>query len=1026
MSPTFSIVVTAYNNVAYLPGCLDSIARQSYPSWECVIVNDASPDDTLAVAQRYARGDERFRVLSLPKNRGLHLARRAGIEVCEKDYTIFLDADDELSPDALEGLVCAIGDGCPDMVHFGIEVVPSGVSDEDCRAFEENVNAPLERMSGAEACHAIFDADGGYAQDWRVTQRAYRTEFCREAFLAMAEERLERAEDCYELLVLAHRASEQITVNDVRALRYFYGRGVTGTSAIEAATFSSFCRQFRACVDAMKRYAEKCADEAVSQHVAGATSKLLDLLMNDWLRRVDDSDKAEAARAAVDAFGAGEIAAQVMRLVRDRAYAALTTGEPFESVSVAAQWFRLADELADGAPELPERFARYRHEARSHLYDIEENAPAREAAADDIHPVSEHDYNDQRIRIFVTTHKEVNRFHSDILQPVQVGLARPRMRFPWALQDDTGDNIAEKNAMYCELTTQYWAWKNVDAEYYGFCHYRRYFDFVDRRHDENVYGEVMDARIDWDSQKRYGLDDATMASVIEGWDVITTGVNDMSAFPERYANPLDHYARAPHLNLADLTRTMDIVCKMYPEYAEDVRAFLGGHRACFCNMFIMRRDLFHRYCAWMFPVLERFMEDWDCSTYSHEGLRTPGHLSERLLNVFLIHERRVNVELRWKELQCVHFENPEPLRRPALEPLAAAGRPVIPVVFAADNNYVPMLTTTIFSMLENASPERFFDVVILEKDISGHNQRLMSSFFSRFKNAALRFVNVRDILRSYDLRTSNAHISVETYYRFLIQEVLPGYDKVLYLDSDLIVRGDAAELFDTELGDNYLAAAIDIDYLGNLNMTGGERLRYSDEVLGLGDPYTYFQAGVLVLNTRELRGLHSVAEWLELAAEPKYIYDDQDILNAQCQGHVVFLDNAWNVMNDCGGRIARVFSFAPADVYDHYLTAYSDPKIVHYAGFEKPWKYGMCDLSELYWEYARKTPLYEKLMALASTQPLPEPAPAPEPAPEPVALLPERAVGERSLLRVLDPVLPLGSRRREVLKSVGRALRGRS
>ena len=1021
----FSIVVTAYNNVAYLPGCLDSVRAQTIASWECVVVDDASPDDTGKVAARYADADERFRVLSLSENRGLHLARRAGVEQCRGEYVIFLDADDELSPSALEDLVSAMGESRPDMVHFGIEVVSSGVSEADCKAFAANVNRPLEAVSGDELCHLVFDGDGGYVQDWRVTQRAYRTELAREAFLAMTDERLERAEDCYEFLVLADHAHEQVTVNDVRALRYFYGRGVTGTSLVGADVFARFCEQFRACVDAMRDYASSRSDASVDARVKGATEKLLDLLMNDWLRRVGDDEKSAAAQEAVKAFGAGVIAAQIMRLVRDAAYDALSTGRSLGEAGPLSLWFHIAECLADEAESLPESYGSLRADARTHLYDLEEYAPALPVEVDVIHPASERDYAAQPIRIFVTTHKEVNRFHSDILQPVQVGFARPRKRFPWALQDDAGENISDRNAMYCELTTQYWAWKNVDAEYYGFCHYRRYFDFTSDWHEENPYGEVMDNFIDWDSQKRYGLDDKTMASVIEGCDVITTGVNDMSAFPEHYSDPLDHYARAPHLRLIDLTHTMDLVCEMQPDYAEDVATFLSGHRACFCNMFIMRKELFCRYCSWMFPILERFMEWWDPSTYSREGLRTPGHLSERLLNIFLIHERRVNPSLCWKELQCVHFEHPEPRAKTALPPADGAGMPVVPVVLAADNNYVPMLTTTILSMLENASSERFFDVVIFEKDISPRNQDLMHRFFSRFANARLRFVNVGELLGGRVLHTNNPHISAETYYRFLIQEVLPAYEKVLYLDSDLIVCGDVAELYDTDLGENLIAAAIDVDYLGNLNMLDGERLRYTDEVLGLKDPYSYFQAGVLLLNTHGLRELHTLEEWLALAEDNRYIYNDQDILNAECQGRVTYLDNAWNVMNDCGGRIAKVFCYAPADVYEGYLRAYASPRIVHYAGFEKPWKFGMCDLSELYWEYARRTPFYEKLVAMASDRPLPPPPPAPVMEP-PAPPLPERAVGERSILRVLDPLVPMGSRRREVLKSLGRAARGRS
>ena len=304
----------------------------------------------------------------------------------------------------------------------------------------------------------------------------------------------------------------------------------------------------------------------------------------------------------------------------------------------------------------------------------------------------------------------------------------------------------------------------------------------------------------------------------------------------------------------------------------------------------------------------------------------------------------------------------------------------------------------------------------------------MSEFFVQFENASVRFVNVAGMIGAYNLQTSNEHISVETYYRFLIQKILPGYDKVVYLDSDLIVKGDVSELYATDLGANLLGAARDIDYLGNLNMNDGKRMEYTKEVLQMENPYDYFQAGVLVLNTAEMRKLYPFEKWLEIAAEPKYIYDDQDILNAHCQGRVTHLDNSWNVMNDCGGRIAKVFSFAPAGLFDKYMAAYRAPKIMHYAGFEKPWKPGPCDQKELYWSYARQTPFYEMFidMKYLSKQ---QAAFDIDRAKQDVVYqltTPARAIGEDNPLRkIFDGVLPMGSRCREVVKAVVRKLRGR-
>lgn len=73
----------------------------------------------------------------------------------------------------------------------------------------------------------------------------------------------------------------------------------------------------------------------------------------------------------------------------------------------------------------------------------------------------------QAMRIFVSAHKPVDLFNSAVLQPVQVGCSMRNDLFPWAWHDNDGENISDQNAMYCELTAQYWAWKNVDAEYYA-------------------------------------------------------------------------------------------------------------------------------------------------------------------------------------------------------------------------------------------------------------------------------------------------------------------------------------------------------------------------------------------------------------------------------------------------------------------------------------------------------------------------------------------------------------------------------
>ena len=618
-----------------------------------------------------------------------------------------------------------------------------------------------------------------------------------------------------------------------------------------------------------------------------------------------------------------------------------------------------------------------------------------------------------RIKIFVSAHKPAVFPDCASILPIQVGAANAEAAgkplFENTLHDNTGDNISEKNPMYCELTAQYWAWKNADADYYGFCHYLRYFDFTTTEHKQNSYGEIIDTAINAESIAEYGLDDAAIAQAVEGWDVITTPLNNVREF-DGFTNLKDHWDADPHLQLKDLRHMYDVLCAMHPDYREDADAVLNGTRAAFCNMFIMKKAIFQEYCSWLFPILSEFTAHWDHSAADVQTLRTPGHLSEHLLNIFLAHKQRTGANWKIKRLQCVHFTNPEPFS--PLEPLDTNPRFTVPVLFAADDNYVPMLTTTIYSMLKNASCERHYDVIVLERNISAENKQNITDFLAQFENATVRFYDVSRAIDGFNLTTNNAHISIETYYRFIIQEALPFYKKVLYLDCDMVVNGDISELYDTDLGNNAIGAVPDIDFIGNLNMKNGERAEYAKRQLHMTKPYGYFQAGVLAMNLEKMREIHSVHEWLEIAQQPGFIYNDQDILNMECEGSVTYLPYAWNVMHDCGGRVHGVFDFAPASMFQEYMDSRKSPKIVHYADYDKPWKNPWCDFGPLYWNYASKTPFSLQMMALLAGIEPPQHH--------------ERAIAEDSPIRkYVDVLAPIGSKQRELMKVAVRKVQGK-
>ena len=102
MPATVSVIVPAYNAAEFLGECLASVEAQTFRDFEVVVVDDASSDATASIAGEWRRKDVRFRLVSLPENRGLSGARNAGIAAAEGEWLYFLDADDCLYPDTLE------------------------------------------------------------------------------------------------------------------------------------------------------------------------------------------------------------------------------------------------------------------------------------------------------------------------------------------------------------------------------------------------------------------------------------------------------------------------------------------------------------------------------------------------------------------------------------------------------------------------------------------------------------------------------------------------------------------------------------------------------------------------------------------------------------------------------------------------------------------------------------------------------------------------------------------------------------
>ena len=181
-------------------------------------------------------------------------------------------------------------------------------------------------------------------------------------------------------------------------------------------------------------------------------------------------------------------------------------------------------------------------------------------------------------------------------------------------KDNTGDNISIKNPNYCELTGLYWAWKNLQADYIGLVHYRRYFTIKEIRNIELKKKQILSLK-EW---KR----------LLSKYPVIVSDKRKYYIETNR-----SHYNHAhPGIGLDETER---IIQEYYPEYSEAFTLVMDRTWAHMFNMFVMRRDLFQEYCQWLFGILFELEERLDISAFDAYNKRVFGFVSERLLDVWL-------------------------------------------------------------------------------------------------------------------------------------------------------------------------------------------------------------------------------------------------------------------------------------------------------------------------------------------------------------------------------------------------------
>ena len=274
----------------------------------------------------------------------------------------------------------------------------------------------------------------------------------------------------------------------------------------------------------------------------------------------------------------------------------------------------------------------------------------------------------------------------------------------------------------------------------------------------------------------------------------------------------------------------------------------------------------------------------------------------------------------------------------------------LPIFFSFDDRYVTPAAVAFESLLSNARPEIFYELHVLHETISEDNQRRLEELVRRHGNAELRFIDVGAAFRklsvnfdaqTFNLGSGNASFTKETLFRCLPIMVaeFEKYDVILYSDVDICVVDDISDIFESELGNAYVA---------------GCRLpkKFEAGMMHLPERYrsNYVAGGIWLMNLRQMR-LDSLHEKIiGIMRDPPFrlLWNDQDVINLACQPQVAHLSFRYCSMPRWKHELR------PMGYLDEYYPsgelaeALFRPKIVHYAA-NKPWD-GPCDDGEL-WQY---------------------------------------------------------------------------
>lgn len=254
----------------------------------------------------------------------------------------------------------------------------------------------------------------------------------------------------------------------------------------------------------------------------------------------------------------------------------------------------------------------------------------------------------------------------------------------------------------------------------------------------------------------------------------------------------------------------------------------------------------------------------------------------------------------------------------------------IHLCLACDDNYAKHCAVTVASIIKNVSTNNFLHFYIMSSSLSSANKRKIQKSLSGYSD--ITFLDIDETTFANCPIRSDFHLTVETYFRLKIASLFPNLDKILYLDSDIVVLGDISQIWKLDIDDCYIACVPD---------AGGKKYKkIFSQYVDFDESFLYYNAGVLLVNLKKWRSDEIEFAFFEHLNNYKetLLFADQDVLNCVINKNIRYLDKIWNVQ------------------LSGYNSLLDGAKIIHYVSGNKPWNLYSCGRGyRLYYEYLRFT-----------------------------------------------------------------------